>query len=193
MSDDFWTSEGYRPTWRKNSYFKEQRTLRKWSVAVRWMLGGFAVLLILAMCLPPKSGDYREAISYGVSRGEPIPALILASTGFIFISILPALILAKRWLSTALAALSVIGLLLIAATNPFSQLHNLVFFVLCGTVTLWLWLLGAELDDVKILWAARGAFVSALSAVFSLGISERLTILASLFGFTVLVQDHILD
>lgn len=146
----------------------------------------------VASVLPPEHG-YREPMSLQIARGEKLAWVVFCFAGCAVLAAVPTLVRVGRYFSGVFCGLVVLGLWVLATTNPASKVHLTVFIYLAAAILGWLWALWASLLDGRLLVYASVATLGALGCILSFGVGERVMILSSLAGLNTLLLTDLLD
>lgn len=157
---------------------------------MRPILFGLSLIVGGLLALPP-DGAYDEAISLQLARGAPTAWGLFVTMG---VTLGYAAWRLWDWQNRvwALAAgVMIVGLALIAATNPYSQAHQGTFISLSALVLLGHFGFFYGHLDFRLLPTTLMAVVAAFLCFGHLGIGERLLIASSLAALNVLVYGYL--
>lgn len=160
------------PYWRN----ERQRIVHQ----TRGILVGLVSLLCAGISLiPPKTG-YSEPISFQIARGEPLAWMVFGLMAATILSAIPGLVRGRHMVSLLLCAGVLIGLGVLACTDPRSNLHLGFFCMLAINLIAWIWGLWGDSRDKGLFICALLASCAIVACPLSFGIGERIIILGGL-------------
>lgn len=153
-------------------------------------MGVLTLACILILALPDKF-DYARAISFQLAEGGISAKLLFVAMHLLLLYMALRLLVWRQYLGAFTSIAMVIGLAIIAFTNPFSLLHNTAFIYLsivtCTTLGLLSWLHSDMVLFVMTITAGIG-FIVCFS---QLGLGERILIASACVGMNSLYYNHL--
>lgn len=174
------------PAWRDPRRIREEARNQR----LRPILLLLSLLIGLFLVLPP-GGAFDEAISFQLARGAPTAWLL-----FLLMGVTLGYVAVRLWhwnsrIWSIASCVTILGLVVIATTDPRSDAHNGMFVTMSGFMLLGQIGFFYGHLDYRLLPSALLALIAVFICFDHLGIGERLLILASLISLNVLVYGHI--
>jgi hypothetical protein len=187
VSDDFQViSKRHVPPWR------EVKKVRR-PIAEAVMVPTSLASLVLVWTPWRHIDEIRTAISIQLAQGDAVAMAIFAFMGLVLLVMGIKLWRARRFASAILMAAEVGALAALAATNPTSDEHLLMFGALALASSAWLVVLAYDLEDPWLGVAAAAGILSLALIPWSIGLGERALITSCLAGMNLMVFRHFVD
>lgn len=174
------------PAWRDPARLRAEARERR----LRPILFLLSLIVGLLLAVPP-GGAYDEAISLQLAHGAPTAWALFVVMGVTLGYAAARLWRWKNRVWAVAAGVVIVGLGLIAVTDPYSGTHQSIFVTISGAILLGhLGFFYGHLD-FRLLPTAVLAVVAAFLCFGHLGLGERLLIGSSLAALNVLVYGHL--